>query len=59
MKITDDGHIECDECNGTGKNVDSDFFCRTCSGTGGRLPRSADLMQMLEKILKRLDDAGL
>ena len=59
MKVTDDGHIECDECEGSGKNLESGFYCRDCNGTGGRLPRSSDVMLMLVKILKRLDDAGL
>lgn len=59
MKVTDDGHIECDECEGSGKNSESDFYCRSCNGAGGRLPRSSDFMIMLVKILKRLDDAGL
>jgi DnaJ-class molecular chaperone len=59
MKVTDDGHIECDECEGSGKNSESDFYCRSCNGAGEHLPHTTDVMQMLVKILKRLDDAGL
>ena len=57
MKVTDDGHIECDKCEGSGKTPDSDFYCLECNGTGGRLPRPTDIMVMLVKVLKRLDDA--
>lgn len=59
MNVTDDGHIECEECGGSGKTSKSDYYCRNCNGTGGRPPRSTDIMAVLYKILKRLDDAGL
>ena len=55
MKVTDDGHIQCDECGGSGKTPESDFYCRACNGTGGRLPRTTDIMATLSKIMKKLD----
>jgi len=53
---THDGHIVCELCEGTGKDtrVSAEWTCHACPGTGGRLPRSTDIVLLLLAVLDKI-----
>ena len=58
MTVTEDGYIQCEECEGSGKDPKTGMYCRGCNSQGKIPPKRQDVVKLLSKIITMIERQG-